>query len=179
MAEEVRPKDVEAFQLRKRHLFNECNNDKVFPLTYAKTVMYVNDQGEEVDLQTYLENLMPEIDVEDIERSIDTLETDVASLKTRMDAAERAIDVLNANVQAICDFLHISLTYREAQDDSRWTANGDAWKDNGVAYFKSASQESTGSGLFAADNIWVDVNGDNNDAVGVLKANKFLEETRS
>lgn len=175
MSKEVKPIDIEGMQLRKHHLFNECNHDRVFPFTYAKMVTYV-DGEDEVDLQTYLEKLSAAIEDIDIpEADTSAIEEDIADLKDRMDALESSVAELTANVQAICDFLHISVAYNPNRKKSGWTADSGAWHDTGVAYFKDSTSNADGGGLFGADAIRA-VSENTGDTVGTLKANKFIED---
>lgn len=175
MSKEAKPIDVEGMQLRKHHLFNECNHDKVFPFTYAKMVTYVDGENE-VDLQTYLESLTDAIGNISPEADTSAIEDDIADLKDRMDALESAVAELTANVQAICDFLHISVAYNPNRKNSGWTAVSGAWRDNGVAYFKSNTSNADGGGLFGADAILA-ISENTSDTVGTLEANKFIKNS--
>ena len=174
MSKEVKPIDIEGMQLRKHHLFNECNHERVFPFTYATMVTYV-DGEDEGDLQTYLEKLSAAIEDIDIpEADTSELENAIAALDERVAALEDAMAELTANVQAICDFLHISVAYNPNRKKSGWTADSGAWSNEGVAYFKGNTSNSDGGGLFGADAILA-VSENTGDTVGILKANNFIE----
>lgn len=177
-----KPIEVLPFRMRKRHLFNECNNERVFPETYAKCVNYVLADGTEIDLQTYLDDFTVDIDTTSLSDAIDELKEElqeqIDALDERLTKVEEQVKELNAKVDAICDFLNITLSYDKKNDKATWEAEG-TWHDNGVAYFKSNETASDGGGLFAADAVWVSKTSDSETHIGVINAEKFMEEKKS
>ena len=81
--ENVKPVGVSPFQLVRSHLFNICSRIPVFPVTYAKAVIVVDDD-EEVDLQTYLGDISTSTDVTELQEKVTALETKVDELEDEL-----------------------------------------------------------------------------------------------